>query len=196
MPGTGGRTGRRPGTNPTRQQILEAAREAFAASGFRGATIRAIAQSAEVDPGLVHHYFPTKADLLGACVQLPDGAVPTVLAILGGDSADIGDRLTRAYLTLWEDQQTRRQMEIITKLSLTDPLAMAHVRPALMEVLASVVDHLEAPDPQMRFQLAMSQLLGVAVLRHLTRLPPLSTLAFDDLVARVARTVQLHLSGR
>jgi AcrR family transcriptional regulator len=49
------RTGRRPGKQDTREVILAAAREVFADRGYDGASIRAIATGAGVDPALVHH---------------------------------------------------------------------------------------------------------------------------------------------
>jgi DNA-binding transcriptional regulator YbjK len=83
MAADNGRTGRRPGSNPTKQEILEAAREAFAVRGSRGAAIRAIAESADVDPGLVHHYFKTKQDLssVTTCLAGPDPGVRFQLAM-------------------------------------------------------------------------------------------------------------------
>jgi hypothetical protein len=42
----------------------------------------------------------------------------------------------------------------------------------------------------------MAHLLGVACVRHLTQLPPLSELSFDELVARVAPAIRLHLEPK
>jgi AcrR family transcriptional regulator len=192
---TARRTGRRPGTNPTREQIIDAARETFAAHGFRGATIRAIAHAAEVDPALIHHYFTSKENLFAVTLQFPEHAAPRVLAALRGDPATFGERLSRAYLGLWEDPQTRRQMAIITKSALTSADALARVRPAVMDVLGQIgTTDLGGPDREVRFQVAMGHLLGVACVRHLAQAPPLSELSFDELVARVAPAVQLHLT--
>ena len=63
--------GRRPGAPDTRAAVLAAARAAFAAKGFGGTTIRAVAADAGVDPALVHHYFGTKDDLFLAAMELP-----------------------------------------------------------------------------------------------------------------------------
>ena len=63
--------GRRPGAPDTRAEILGAARSLFAARGFAGTSVRAIAAEAGVDPALVHHYFGTKDDLFVAALQLP-----------------------------------------------------------------------------------------------------------------------------
>ena len=43
----------------------------FAAKGYDGASLRAVAREASVDPALVHHYFDGKADLFVAAMALP-----------------------------------------------------------------------------------------------------------------------------
>ncbi len=52
-----------------RQDVLEAALQAFAANGYRGASVGAIAtQSGLSEPGLLHH-FPSKTALLMATLE-------------------------------------------------------------------------------------------------------------------------------
>jgi DNA-binding transcriptional regulator YbjK len=63
--------GRRAGSPDTRAEILAAAREIFAESGYDRATIRQIAARAGVDPALVHHYFGTKDQLFSQSISLP-----------------------------------------------------------------------------------------------------------------------------
>jgi TetR/AcrR family transcriptional regulator len=53
----------------TRQRLLEAAEREFAARGFAGARLRAIAQSAGVQPALIHHYFADKQGLYRAVLD-------------------------------------------------------------------------------------------------------------------------------
>ncbi len=48
------------------QRILVAARETFARLGYDGASVRAIAETAGVAPGLMYNYFGGKDDLLRA----------------------------------------------------------------------------------------------------------------------------------
>ncbi|MCL2585930.1 MAG: TetR/AcrR family transcriptional regulator, partial [Streptosporangiales bacterium] len=57
------RSGRRPGTSQTREEILAVARGRFAERGYDAASLRAIAAEAEVDPALVIHYFGSKEKL-------------------------------------------------------------------------------------------------------------------------------------
>ncbi|MBK9055503.1 MAG: TetR/AcrR family transcriptional regulator [Chloroflexi bacterium] len=53
-----------------RQQILEAAFHEFAHKGFKGATIKSIAQAAGLAaPSLIYWYFPTKEDLFQAVIE-------------------------------------------------------------------------------------------------------------------------------
>ncbi|MEN0068127.1 MAG: TetR/AcrR family transcriptional regulator [Myxococcota bacterium] len=53
----------------TREAILDAAEECFAAFGFRATTIRKVAQTAELNKGLIHHYFGSKDSLYQAVVR-------------------------------------------------------------------------------------------------------------------------------
>jgi AcrR family transcriptional regulator len=54
----------------SRQKILDAAFAEFADKGFRGATIKSIAQRADLQsPSLIYWYFPTKEALFQATVE-------------------------------------------------------------------------------------------------------------------------------
>jgi len=50
----------------TRSRLLDAAESLFAAKGFHGVTVRAIAREAESDPALVAYYFGGKRELFDA----------------------------------------------------------------------------------------------------------------------------------
>jgi AcrR family transcriptional regulator len=56
----------RGGAAATRQAILEAARELFAAHGVDGVSVRDIAASAGVNHALVHRYFGAKSEMVTA----------------------------------------------------------------------------------------------------------------------------------
>ena len=63
-PSRGTRTaGRRPGKSNTRHLLVEAARELFAERGYEGTSLREIAAAADVDPGMIRHYFGDKETL-------------------------------------------------------------------------------------------------------------------------------------
>lgn len=190
------RIGRRPGVQPTRQQIVDAARVLFASEGFRGATVRAIADSADVDPAMIRHYFGTKERLFVATLEFPEDAPTRLVSALAGEPAVLGEQLTRAYLALWEEPATHSQMVIATRASLSSDEAMARVRPMIVAMLGQA-DTTAVPGsvPATRFALAMAHLLGVATVRYLSRVPPLCDLPLEEVIARTAPAVQLHLAG-
>jgi AcrR family transcriptional regulator len=76
----------------TRQVILAAARELFAAHGVDGVSVRQIAAAAGVNHALVHRYFGAKDDMVAAILLAeaermsalgrPDADAPTSLAAL------------------------------------------------------------------------------------------------------------------
>lgn len=55
--------GRRPGDNPTAEQILNTAEEEFAARGYEGTSLREIAERAQVNQALIRYYFDSKQGL-------------------------------------------------------------------------------------------------------------------------------------
>ncbi|WP_093030563.1 TetR family transcriptional regulator C-terminal domain-containing protein [Roseovarius azorensis] len=62
---TGGRRKfRREGADLRRSALVRATLDLIAEEGVRGATVRAIAERAEVTQGLIRHYFSTKEDLV------------------------------------------------------------------------------------------------------------------------------------
>src|SRR5688572_9382073 len=63
--------GRRPGASDTRDTILAAARERFAAHGYDRTRIRDVAADAGVDAALVHYFFKSKDGLFAAAMELP-----------------------------------------------------------------------------------------------------------------------------
>src|SRR5439155_13828663 len=48
----------------TRERIIDAARQLFAAKGFEASTTRDIADAAEIASGTLFNYFATKEDIL------------------------------------------------------------------------------------------------------------------------------------
>jgi hypothetical protein len=62
-------------------------------------------------------------------------------------------------------------------------------------VLDVVAEAIDEPDAQWRMSLVASQLIGVAMSRHVLCLPPLAGADASDLAAAVAPTLQRHLHG-
>ena len=106
--------GRRPGGPDTRGEILDAARETFAAKGFEGTSLRAVARAAGVDAALVHHYFDGKESLFVEAMALPIDPRVVAERVLDGPVDGIGDRIIGTFLAVWEapDWNARSEVQV------------------------------------------------------------------------------------
>src|SRR5439155_27140858 len=156
------RTGRRPGPAGTRANILAAARAQFARSGYDGATIRAIAAAARVDPKLVLHYFDSKDGIFMAAMDLPFDPAEAIPEMLRPGLNGLGVRLARFFIDVWDSPEGARAHAIVRSM-VTSERAAALMRDFVSrEILARVARALELDHPQVRASLAASQLIGLA----------------------------------
>lgn len=187
--------GRRPGNADTRGEILRAARQEFAARGYGGATIRGIAARAEVDPALVHHYFGTKRELFVTSLALPFDPLEVISAAVPGDPGKAGERLLRMLLGVWATEPGQTLMQSLLRSALTDDEVLGTLRQFMLEtVLAPIVREVAPDRPELRAALLASQILGLAVVRHVTKIEPLASAEADTVVAAVGPTVQRYLT--
>jgi AcrR family transcriptional regulator len=192
------RTGRRPGAARTRDAILEAARSAFGRYGYDGATIRGIAARARVDPALVHHYFSTKEELFVSALELPVRPSELVPHLLAGPRRGLGERLVRTFLAVWEPRRRGEVSPIHTLLrsAATNEQAATMLRQFIgRELFGRAARNLGVEDAAFRAGLVGSQLVGVAMLRYILRLPPIANASVEELVRALAPTVQRYLTG-
>lgn len=190
------RGGRRPGDSGTRDAILDAARAGFAESGFAATTIRGVAARAGVDAALVHHFFGTKDQLFSAALALPEDFMAGLPQPFAGDRADVGERMTRTYLRLWEDPATGAALRAVVRSTFAHQEAAALLREVIAsQLLARAAAQLDVDSPELRVALASAHLFGVAVTRYVVVVEPLAGTPLDDLVTAVAPAVQHYLTG-
>lgn len=181
------------GQSAPRERIVDAARAEFAAKGFRGATLRSIAAAAGVDVALIAHYFGSKAGLFAETLDLPPDAVATVTRALASPPDQLAHALTAAYLGLWESPSTGPQLLAVVRAALADDQLGHRMTSAIMGTAAGAAIAPLVAGRELGFQLAMSHLVGVAVQRHVVPGSAASQLDFDELVARVAPAIDIHL---
>jgi len=174
---------------------VAAARAEFAAKGYAAASVRGIAREAGVDPALVHHYFGTKEQVFVAAMELPFDPAERLPEVLAGDPAQLGERLVRLFVSIWDEPDFRAPMLGLLRSALTGEQGATMLREfvggALLGRVAAVVGDI---DP-LRVQAAAAQMVGVVLLRHVVRLEPIASASQEDLVALVAPVVQRHLLG-
>ena len=188
------RRGRRPGGPDTRAAILAAARTRFAEAGFAGTSMRSVAAGAGVDPALVHHYFGSKDDLFVAALELEVDPREAVVGVLEGGLDGVGERLMRLFVSVWDDERTRRPLLALAR-AVLEPGGSQLVRDGFVRMLLSpLVAGLGVDEPERRVSLVASQLFGVVVLRYVVELEPLASAPGEALVATYAPVLQRYLA--
>lgn len=191
------RTGRRPGKQDTRGQIIEAARAAFAERGLDATTIRQIAADADVDPALVHHYFGTKNDLFLAVLELPVDPADLLERAVGDDPERAGEQLVRAFVTAW-DSPVGTAAAALLRSAIGNPTVARLFRELVLQRIRSRVAHrLDLPpeEADLRTALVASQIAGLAVTRYLLAVEPLASAPPEVVVATLGPTLQRYLDG-
>ena len=187
--------GRRPGSPDTRAAILATAREAFAAQGYSGASVRRIAAAAGVDPALVHHYFGSKEDLFVAVLRPPVDPREVLAPIASGGLDGAGERLVRLFLTVWDSEETRLPLLALVR-GVLEPGGERLVRDGFLRVvLGPVAAGLGVDQPERRIDLVASQLMGIVMARYVVGVEPLASAPADELVASYAPVLQRYLAG-
>ncbi|MEU6724853.1 TetR family transcriptional regulator [Nonomuraea wenchangensis] len=188
--------GRRPGVSGTREAILAAAQHSFAEQGYTATTIRGVAAAAGVDPALVLQFFGNKDKLFDTALRA-DPPVRSLTALVhDGDVADLGQRLTRRYLELWEAPGTGARLLAVVRGVSASPSASAMVASFMSdEVMLPLARAIGADRAELRANLTGAHLLGIATARYVLRVEPLASLERERLVAILAPLVQRYLSG-
>jgi AcrR family transcriptional regulator len=193
---TAKRRGRRQGGPVSRDAVLRAAKRQFATSGYDKTTLRAIADDAQVDPSMVIYLFGSKAALFRESMKLvlPADLLTNALA---GDDDDLGCRIVRTYLGIWEQPDTAASMASIVQSATSNSDANEAFRSFLHDyLLTAVTGALGGGDEaRLRAMLAATNLVGTAMLRYVMRVPPLSSLGVDQVVRLIGPAVQRFLTG-
>ena len=183
-----------------REAILDAAIAEFGDKGYDAATIRAIAERADVDPALVHHYFDSKADLFADAVRLPLRPQAAIDAILEGGVDQIGQTAVRYVLTLWENPEFQRRAVPLMRAAMgskfTTPIVMQFLnRELATKVAARIATERQTSesDAQYRAALILSQMYGLLAGRYVMGIPGLADAPMDDLVTAVGATIQRYV---
>jgi AcrR family transcriptional regulator len=194
--------GRRPGNVDTKGQIIEAAKRVFAAKGYDGASLRAVAREAEVDPALVHHYFDGKASLFVAAMALPFD--PRTVAMhqrpgVEDAGASVGSIVITGFLTMWDHAEGTGSSFASCVAGMA---SSTNVADAMREFVAeriwekTPVNVGESDEvTRQRRALVSSQLMGLAFIRYILRVPPISTTTPKEIAVWAGSTLDRYMTG-
>jgi AcrR family transcriptional regulator len=163
--------------------------------GYVKTTLRAIADDARVDPAMVLYLFGSKAALFRESMKLvlPSDLLTSELA---QKDANLGYRVVRAYLGIWEQPDTAASMASIVQSATSNSDANDAFRGFLHDYLLTAVSSAlgGGEEARLRAMLAATNLVGTAMLRYIMQVPPLSSFGVDEVVALVGPAVHRFLT--
>jgi AcrR family transcriptional regulator len=146
----------------TEERILAAARQLFGEHGYDRTTIRAIAEAAGSDPGLVMRYFGSKDKLFAQAATIPpDGPI-------AGSPAEIAGLLTAALSAKLAEEPAAALAAMRAMFS--HPDAAVEVRAAMTGQQRQIAEQLPGEDAVLRSGVIGALTLGLVIGRHLVRL--------------------------
>jgi len=181
----------------THDLLLDAAEEAFAEGGFRGASIRQITGRARANLGAVTYHFGSKAALFEAVVERAQSGLHEAIAAAArgpGDPLERLQRIVRAHFGFLHDHPQLRRL--ILQVLLHDdnlPAAVRYLRRA-MGIVAEVIAEgqktgvFREGDPQLLAISSMTQSVMFNLMRPMLRRGP----GLDLDKAAVRRRVVAH----
>ena len=131
----------------TRARILEAAVDVITAKGFKSASMREIAQRAQVGDATIYNYFPSKEKLLyGYCEHIQRQVMASLKAIENFHEYSLAEQLQQLVeieLQTW--LPAREFLQEVFKLTFYSPAAAyEHLQEARELYVAMIVDMLDA----------------------------------------------------
>lgn len=183
---TAGR-GRRPGSPATRDQVLEVARRRFLAEGYQAVTMRSIAAEAGVDAALISYFFGSKQGLFAAALTLAANPAQVLGGALAGDPSTLPERLLRALVTTWDDEDAGAPLRVMVRAAAAEPNVGRLVREFVQrEMVDRIAERLSGRDARARAGVLAVQLSGVIFSRYVLVVDPVATMPVDELVRLLA----------
>ncbi len=189
------RSGRRPGPTTTREAIAAAARRQFAELGYDRATLRGIAAEAGVDAALVMRFYGSKDALFREVMALPPAVAEAMERLADGPRAAVGRRLAEVIVGMLEDPRSRSIVLGRIRSASSHADAADLVRETVTRDIGRLAAALTDDEPETRAVLVGSQIVGLALARHIVRVEPLASLPAADVIDYLAPTFQHYLIG-
>jgi AcrR family transcriptional regulator len=145
----------------TEARILDAATRIFLTDGYERTTIRGVASAAEVDAGLVMHYFGSKQELFRRVIETAP------VSEISGTPGQAAEQI----LTSLASRLAAEPIASLTLLRsmLTNPEAASAAGAAITRYQAQIAGAIPADDADLRAAIISAITLGMIVSRHLIK---------------------------
>jgi AcrR family transcriptional regulator len=174
--------------------VLEVARRRFLADGYQAVTMRSIAAEAGVDAALISYFFGSKQGLFAAALTLAANPAKVLGAALPGDPETLPERLLRARVTTWDDEDAGAPLRVMVRAAAADPGVGRLVREFVQrEMVDRIAERLGGRDARQRAGVLGIQLSGVIFSRYVLAVEPAATMPVDELVRLLAPALRTTL---
>jgi len=169
----------------------------FIEQGFDGATVRAIAARAGVDAAMVNHWFGGKEGLFGeAVLKLPFNPRDIVERLLAADPAEIGQAIVRNFLDIWDNTGGGVFTALMRSVTSHEEAALMLKDFFFKHVFTHVIGKLAPDNHEFRATLVATQIVGIGMVRYVTKFEPLASADVDTMAAAIAPTFQRYITGQ
>ncbi|WP_277370811.1 TetR family transcriptional regulator [Rhodococcus rhodochrous] len=185
----GGPEKRRRTSDETRKLIIDAAGKAFATRPYRDITLKDIAEEAGVSAPLIIKYFGSKEQLYEELVDFQYGAQ----VLFDGPLESLGERMVAMFARPLEPYKPLSMNILFMSGGSEESNRMLrdNYSTQMVDALAA---RLPGQDARLRAELAMSALMGLAIMRR-RMMQERATGTVEEVVAMYAPLVQRLLDG-
>ncbi|WP_159451285.1 TetR family transcriptional regulator [Demequina sp. NBRC 110054] len=175
---------------------MSAAANVFVRDGY-SASMRAVARAAGVDPAMVRHWFGSKVELFVTALRPAERDDPRLARLIEVPEEELGAAMVDQFLKLWDDPVDGVKMRTILRTAIAfdevaDSMRGVMLNDVMLQVLlARGYDEDEA---LLRASLVGSQMIGLAVARHLLGFSRLEEAPRAQLVEIYGPTLQRYLT--
>ena len=172
----------------TQADIVSAARSRFAAEGYEGTTLRAVAADVGVDAALVIRYFGSKQELFAAAadftIELPD--------LSDVEPDEIAGILLPRFFAVWEEDET---FVALLRAAMTSQVAADALRRVFAEQVAPMLLTATPDHPVQRIGLMGAFVIGLAMTRYVLVNPPIAEMSREEVSRWAAPVIRQLLVG-
>lgn len=188
--------GPRGGGAHTRADILEAALDLFSELGYDRTSIRAIAQTAGVDPSLPRHYFPSKSALFVEALGPFEEVGERIARIVDGPRSGLGRRIVSTIIGVWDSPEYGPRLRTLLTSATSSPEIGGIARTILIDrLIRPIVLAVGSDDVEGRAASMASQVFGLIAARYIFHLEPLAGASSAELEDRFGPILQQLVTG-
>ena len=138
-------------------------------------------------------FYGSKDGLFQEVMALPPAVAEAIAGLADGPRATVGRRLAEVIVGMLENPRSRSIVVGRIRSASSHPDAAALVRETVTRDVGRLVAALTDDEPETRAVLVGSQVVGLALARHVVRVEPLASLPAADVIDYIAPVFQHYL---